>query len=157
MSDTKRPVWDQVWMETAFVVAKRSLCTRAKVGAVLVDPDNVVRSASYNSPPAGFHHNGLDCTSWCQRGRGESLEPGYEDCPSAHAEANAIARAGRTAAGGTIYVTSAVCYTCAKLIPGAGIAKVVHIVRPEEAHRHPERSESFLRDLGIRVIRWRWE
>lgn len=149
-----RPSWDQVWMDTAFVVARRSLCIRAQVGAVLVDPDNVVRAASYNGPPAGFEHHGAQCSVWCPRGRGESLEPGYDDCPAAHAEANAIARAGRTAAGGTIYVTSAVCYSCAKLIPGAGITRIVHVVRPEEAHRHPARTEDFLRKMDVRVVRW---
>jgi deoxycytidylate deaminase len=54
--------------------------------------------------------------------------------------------------GGTIYVTSHVCYGCAKLIANSGLARIV--VDTEEAanaYRNPLASYLFLRDCGIEV------
>lgn len=148
-----RPTWDYVWMETAKLVATRSLCSRAQVGCVLVDADNNVAAASYNGPPPGFMHLGNSCISWCERGSGASLDPGYNDCPACHAEQNAVARAAQVA-GGTAYVSGATCMACAKLLAAARISRVVHRVLDSDGHRAPDKVEAFMRGVGIEVVRW---
>lgn len=154
----ERPTWDAVWMATAFAVAGRSLCSRAQVGAAIVTADNRVQAVSYNGPPPSFNHAGMPCTVWCPRSTAKTKTEDYTDCPASHAEMAAIARADWSQLdGGTIYVTGAVCYGCAKLILQTNLANVVHVVRPSEAHRHPADVEAFLLNNGVRVHRWNEE
>lgn len=187
-SSAERPHWDQVWLHVAEAVSARSLCTRSKVGAVLVTPAHRVVAVGYNNPPAGFSHRDEPCTAWCQRAakgayrdelvklsvdglhhperaviqtpltpsqlRSATLDPGYADCPSLHAEANALSVCDRVQReGGTLYVTSHVCHACAKLIANSGLSRVVVSTSAAEtaAHRDPERSYDLLRDCGLVV------
>jgi dCMP deaminase len=143
-------------MLMADTISHRSLCSRAQVGAVIVSSDNRVVSASYNGPPPNFTHLNRPCTEWCPRAKpGLHLDPLYDDCPATHAEMSAIARADwSNCAGATIYVTGAMCMSCAKVIPQTGITRVVQRVREVEAHRNPESVESFLFQCGIAVERY---
>lgn len=157
-----RPTWDQTWMEVARRIAKRSLCDRDQVGAVIVpvgNGDGFV--ASYNGPPAGYPVEGT-CSNWCDRAgasRTENCVPllqrDYSDCPSAHAEQNAITRADFSKIkGGTIYVTSAVCITCAKSVANSGVARVIMRSDPSHTHRSPEASIKFMLASGLHVEVW---
>jgi dCMP deaminase len=150
-----RPDWDEIWMQFADTIALRSKCSRAQVGCVIVDKDQNVLSASYNGPPSNFPAEG-SCLDWCPRGRGEGgTGPGYDNCPSVHAEVNGIARVDRSrTVGATAYVTRASCYSCAKALAAAGIVKLVHRVDEIDMHRNPEETEKFLRECGIEVERW---
>lgn len=67
-----RPDWEDTWLEVARVIAKRSLCSRDQVGAVIVSKTERIVSSGYNGPPAGFQHNYLPCTNWCPRSRGDN-------------------------------------------------------------------------------------
>jgi deoxycytidylate deaminase len=83
------------------------------------------------------------------------LDPVYEDCPALHAEANALMVCDRKdREGGTIYVTSGVCWGCAKLIANSGLGTVVIDASPPNAHKHRnvDRSYLFLESCGITVI-----
>jgi len=196
-----RPTWDITWLAAAHGVALRSLCTRDKVGAVIVAEDNTPLMSSYNGPPAGFIHNDLPCIDWCPRSRGDTfhwrmttqtnapdvtvdsigmrvrlnaedvwkymteqdmldlgwvketiLSPDYSDCPALHAEANAISKSSHVhRRGGTIYVTSDVCFSCAKLIANAGLARVVIDRSDPREYRNSEKSYDFMRECGIVV------
>ena len=42
-------------------VAKRSLCDRRQVGAVIVSADNRVQAAGYNGPRPGYQHEEMGC------------------------------------------------------------------------------------------------
>jgi dCMP deaminase len=143
-------------MYVAHVMAQRSKCVLAQVGCVIATPDNRVNSLSYNGPPKGYPAIG-PCTGWCPRAMKspEERAAGYEDAVEVHAEANAIARADFTQIqGGTIYSTSACCLGCAKLIAGAGLLRLVHVVASEaDLRRNPEAVENFLRDAGLDVVR----
>lgn len=149
-------------------MAQRSLCVRDKVGAVIVDANNRIVATGYNGPPTGWMHGGDPCTKWCHRARSSTitslviegveqlksqpLNPTYDDCPSLHAEANALSVCDRSVrVGGTIYVTSHCCMNCAKLIANSGLT-TVH-VRPKTlaAHRDPLATYSFLENCGIDV------
>ena len=54
MSD-KRLAWDEYFAAQALLIANRSTCKRAKVGAVLVK-DNKVISTGYNGSVSGTEH-----------------------------------------------------------------------------------------------------
>jgi deoxycytidylate deaminase len=165
-SGIERPSWDKTWFNVANVVAKRSLCVRDKVGAVIVDSMNRIVATGYNGPPTGFEHDDRPCTEWCSRAQaavevarlGRPLMPHhldamYDDCPSLHAEANAISVCDRLARlGGTIYVTSHTCMNCAKLIANSGLMTVQVQVGIAAKHRNPEAVYNFLETCGIEVI-----
>jgi dCMP deaminase len=150
-----RPDWGSVWMSMADTMSARSKCDRAKVGCVIVSDTQSVLSASYNGPPPGYPAEG-SCSSWCPRARGEDdLGSTYDRCPSAHAEANAVARADHSLIrGATAYVSRASCVTCAKLLAASGIARLVHRVEDIDMHRNPDATEEFLRKCGLTVERW---
>lgn len=151
-----RPDWDEVWMNVADDIGARSRCVRAQVGCVIVSEDNRVLSTSYNGPPPGMDVEG-DCSNWCPRAMsdGTDLDPHYDDCVAAHAEANGIARANFTEMkGATAYVSTSSCKGCAKSVATAGVARLVHRVGNGDGHRSPAKTEQFLRDCGVTVDRW---
>lgn len=151
--------WDAVRIQQARILAQRSKCTRAKVGAIITGPEGRhIVGEGYNGPPSGYQHGSSPCTTWCQRAGSTAenplteLSPVYDDCPSLHAEANALIRSNHTERiGGVIYVTSHICFGCAKLIANSGIKRVVVDTDKADAHRNPLASYQFLRQCGIAV------
>lgn len=150
---TDRPSWDDTWTALAATLGQRSLCSRAKIGAIIVSSDNSRTWVGYNGPPAGFPHDDQPCVEWCPRARKYSrYSPTYDDCVAAHAEANALLKMDRELGkGGTIYATGDVCMGCAKLIANSGLAVVV--VRSDHAeHRNPSEVYAFLERCGLDVV-----
>lgn len=161
---TARPSWDETWLSVARTVARRSLCSRDQVGAVIVSATNRLLETGYNGPPGGFETEDKPCLFWCSRAiraagdlKGNVLSD-YSDCPALHAEMNALLRGDRIAReGGTIYVTSGMCMGCAKAVANSGLAMVVvdaNTLIPPNAHkhRHADKSYEFLEQCGITVI-----
>lgn len=149
-----RLTWDATWFSVAKTIGRRSQCTRAQVGAVIVTADNRVASVSYNGPPSGLDAMG-PCTNWCPRARGEtSITPDYDSCPAIHAEANALLRADWTQIqGGTIYVSHSSCMGCAKLVSNSGLKRLVHFIDDKAEARNPDEVEAYLRRAGVAVER----
>lgn len=121
-----RPTWDEYFMEIAHVVAKRSNCSRRKVGAVVMNRNHIL-SAGYNGTPRGVKN----CfEGGCPRCAGKTPSgKGLDECLCTHAEQNAICQAalhGVAIDGATIYITLSPCLTCAKLIINSGITEVVY-------------------------------
>ncbi len=165
-------------MAVAQTMALRSLCSRDWVGAVVVSAQNRIIDTGYNGPPAGWQTIHTDaCSSWCPRGalshwrqhadENDELPTivterdrcgpltDYSDCPSLHAEANALMFSDRRLReGGTIYVTSGTCSGCAKLVANSGLARAVYDVttRRTTLHRDSERWYDFLRESGLEVM-----
>lgn len=114
----QRPSWDEYFLEIAKVVAKRSTCDRANVGAVIAK-NKVILSTGYNGAPRGLPH----CDDV-----GHEIVDGH--CiRTIHAEANAVAQAARNGTaveGATIYLTVSPCYDCFKMIINAGIKDVMY-------------------------------
>ena len=123
-SALSRISFEDLFVETTKLVAKRSSCVKAQQAALLIK-DNRIISFGYNGPPAGT----LNC-----------LEDGGEDvCGKdsngscflgVHAEQNAIgyaARNGINTEGCTIYCTMTPCISCAKLVVAAGIKEFYYI------------------------------
>lgn len=144
--------WDELWMATAHLVGRRSRCARRRYGAVIVSPDNRALSVGYNGPPAGHRGEG-PCTNWCARGRGLSeADQEYLDCPSIHAEQNALLRAptlwGEHA---TLYVNGVTCLRCALVIANSGISHVVMFADAYEQKRDPAATARLLEEYNVRV------
>ncbi len=111
----KQIQFDRSYLEMAAVWAKNSYCKRRQVGALLVK-DRMIISDGYNGTPAGFENICED-------------EDGHTKAYVLHAEANAItkvAKSGNSSEGATMYVTTAPCLECSKLIIQAGIKRLVY-------------------------------
>lgn len=142
--------WDTTWFDVASVVAKRSRCTRAQVGAVIVDTNKRVVATGYNGPAVGYPHSGT-CENYCERAKGGPTAS-YASCPSIHAEANALLYVDRSKVeGGTIYSTHFPCMDCAKLISNSGVSRLVSVITEKDAHRNPEIVLDYLTSCGIEV------
>ena len=61
----KRLAWDEYFAAQALLIANRSTCKRAKVGAILVK-DNKVISTGYNGSVSGTEHC-IDHDVWSLR------------------------------------------------------------------------------------------
>lgn len=140
-------------MKVADDLAARSLCCRARVGAVIVTPDQRAVSPSYNGPAKGDPVEG-PCDGWCPRAQSKDQSPNYSSCRAIHAEGNALTRANFSEIqGATIYITGSICINCAKQVANSGIQRVVHRVLPEHEYRNPGDVEQYLRECGIEVLR----
>lgn len=136
-------------MNVAHAVARRSPCHRRQVGAVIVSASNRILATGYNGFAAT--HATASCST-CPRANGGLLERGYDDCFTIHAEANALMFGDRDdRVGGTLYVTSATCRSCTKLITNSGLTRVVMLVWLNDQHRDPQSSVQLLRACGIQV------
>lgn len=150
----RRSSWDEVFMSVAFEMSKRSRCSLAQVGAVIVDVENRIVSTGYNGPPRHFPIEGDNrCIEFCPRAQGAARGLSYGlGCVSIHAEANALMFADRrTYEGGTLYVNRACCADCTKLIANSGVHRVVMRVIDDDAHRKWGENVLFLTKCDIIV------
>ena len=155
--------WDKTFIEIAEKFAGHSTCVKRQVGAVLVK-DLRILSTGYNGTPSGF----CNCKDVFENGPNKVATKAIfykNDFPTSlnskkssqgyyfthhefaerfeiHAEQNCIAFAaknGVSTEGCTIYVTTAPCVHCAKVIIASGIKKVVY-------------KEIYKDDLGIQLL-----
>ena len=140
-------------MQVADAISHRSRCSRAQIGAVVVSKDQRISSTGYNGPASLFPTED-ECMSWCPRAQGlTTLDNTYDSCPSIHAEANALLYVDRSRVeGGTIYITDAACYQCAKLISNSGITRVVMRIGTRAAHRLPDATVEYFKKCNIDVV-----
>lgn len=117
-----------------------------KVGAIILGPDNEVRSLGYNGAPRG-------CTA-DEDLRGTERPEKY--FWFSHAELNAItnaARVGTPLAGTILVVTHPPCMDCARAIVQAGIRKVLYpLPSPEYLQRwsdHSTRTLQLFEECGV--------
>ncbi|WP_251968687.1 dCMP deaminase family protein [Parabacteroides sp. AD58] len=106
---------DKRYLRMASIWAENSYCKRRQVGALIVK-DQMIISDGYNGTPSGFENV-------CEDENNVTLPYVL------HAEANAItkvAASSNSSKGATIYVTSAPCIECSKLIIQSGIVRVVY-------------------------------
>ncbi|RFZ85643.1 cytidine deaminase [Mucilaginibacter terrenus] len=116
-----KPTFDNIFMNLATDLAKRSHCVKAQVGAVLAKDTRII-SIGYNGPPAGTHNCDEEFPeTGCPRDSKGSCSLAL------HAEENAILYAVKNGAnleGATLYTTLSPCLPCARLIYSAGIKQV---------------------------------
>lgn len=133
-----RPDWDEVYAEFATSLARRSTCTRNRVGCVVTSADHHrVLSIGYNGNYAGGP-NGCD--------RPEDVGA----CGCVHAEVNALLKLDyNDPTRKRLYTTVSPCAACAKCIVNAKIDHVIY----EEEYRRPE-GLNILRDAGVIVSKY---
>ena len=139
--------WNQYFMQICAVVARRSTCTRAAVGAVIVR-DRIILATGYNGSPSGMPHcTEAGCLVY------SSITPDgetEENCfRTIHAEMNAIAQAAKTGVsiqGSDIYITHSPCIHCLKVLINTGIMRVFY-GKPYKLERVAE----LVRLSGIRM------
>ncbi len=131
--------WDELFMEMAFILTKRSSCLNSQMGAVLVTQDNDVISTGYNGSPAKLPN--CSDLGTCRRKEDADYASGknLHLCNAVHAEINAIllaAKNGHSTKDAKLYCTHQPCTECAKQIVNAGIAEVIF------ANSYPNNEES---------------
>jgi dCMP deaminase len=152
MEPPQRLSWTEIRFENARSIAKRSRCSRAQIGAVIVDKRERIVAEGYNGPAAGLDVSG-ECMNWCERAQGKTgLSGAYDGCPSIHAEANALLYVDRwSVEGGSIYVTAPPCMGCAKLISNSGLKTVYCLIDESDYHRDPQKAMEYLALCGLDV------
>ena len=113
--------WEEYFMFSASLAAKRSKDPSTKVGAVIVNKDNRIIGSGYNGFPNGIDDSLLPWT------KNSEL---YEETKYAyvvHAEANCLLNSIKSSLTDcTMYVTLFPCSSCTKLIIQKGIKKIVY-------------------------------
>lgn len=147
-----KPSFDQIYMDLAQNLARRSHCVKAQVGAVLTKDTRII-SLGYNGPPAGTHNCDIE---WPETGCPRDSKG---SCSLAlHAEQNAILYAAKnsgTIEGCTLYVTLSPCIACARVIYTTGIKKVFYIHSYAEFKGlTSDEGVDFLRKFGVEVVRF---
>ena len=147
-----KPSFDDIYMELASNLAKKSHCVKIKVGAVLTKDTRII-SLGYNGPPAGTHNCDEE---WPQTGCARDRKG---SCSLAlHAEENAILYAAKNSVsleGATLYTTLSPCLACARTIYTMGVKKVVYLNSyAEYKGLEIEEGVEFLKQFGVEVDRY---
>jgi dCMP deaminase len=132
-----RPTFEEINMEYAWLLSRRSTCARLQVGCVITSVDHrKIISVGYNGGAAG------------QSNECESLEPGQ--CGHLHAEENAIINC--DAPRGTkkiVHCTDLPCVMCAKRFVNLGDIVALYY---ERDYRRRE-GLAVLEQAGIKIIK----
>lgn len=114
-------------------------------------------ATGYNGPPAGYSlaTDGRPCSAWCSRHDTPESAPDFSDCPSVHAELNALLYSDRERRlGGTAYLTRDPCWACAVALAASGINRVVTRLTAWEATYRSRQVAAYLEDCGVQVCYW---
>lgn len=134
-----RPTQEETWLEVAKIVAKRGTCSRRQVGCVIVDAQFRLLSSGYNGPPAGEPH----CIDHPCPGATLKSGQGLSICEAVHAEENALLQCKDPLRIQTVYVTTAPCVDCVKLLMNTACRNIVFLEDYPQAEAAKER---WLRD-----------
>lgn len=151
----QRPAFEDIFMELAVNLAKRSHCVKRHVGAVLTKDTRII-SIGYNGPPAGTHNCDVEFPeTGCPRDSkgGCSL--------ALHAEQNAILYAVKnntSVEGATLYVTLSPCLACSRIIYTMGIKKVIYLKSyAEYKGLSSDEGVDFLQRFGVEAMKYTGE
>ena len=140
--------WDLSFMEIASIFANHSSCVKRKVGAVLVK-DLRILSTGYNGTPSGFCNcdeafkNPTDLKDGTLPNGIKITHHDFAEQFEIHAEQNCLsfaAKNGVSTKDCTLYITTAPCVNCAKIIIASGIKKVIY-------------NEIYKNDYGIKLLK----
>lgn len=124
MNEIDRPSWTEYFMSITELVARRSTCTRRKVGAILVRDKRII-ATGYNGAPSGIKHcREVGCL---REQQGVPSGERHELCRGLHAEQNAIIQAalhGTSIDGTNLFCTNMPCSICSKMLINARIKKI---------------------------------
>ncbi|SNT26966.1 dCMP deaminase [Ekhidna lutea] len=148
----ERPEFDDIFMELAVNLAKKSHCIKRHVGAVLTKDTRII-SIGYNGPPSGTHNCDQE---WPEEGCPRDSKG---SCSLAlHAEQNAILYAVKNKTdveGATLYVTLSPCIACARIIYTMKVEKVIYLKSYAEYKGIPtDEGIDFLKRFGVAVEKY---
>ena len=153
---TKPPSWPEYFTEMAELVSTKSKDASTKVGAILVGPNNEIRSTGYNGFPRGVME-GIPVPAIARRSERPTKYLFTE-----HAERNAIylaARHGAATDGCTLYMNfwPIPCCDCTRGIIQAGIKRIVGRNVPfpgkgEQWKEHMQESLLMLQEAGVELF-----
>jgi len=109
--------WDDLFMTMVYLIAMKSKDESTHIGAVVVGPDNEVRSMGYNSFPRGINDYIVERQE--KPGKYEWFE---------HGEANSVNNAalvGIPLKGCKMYTNGIPCTNCARSVINSGIREVI--------------------------------
>jgi dCMP deaminase len=145
---SKRPSWDDYFLELADAASKRATCKRGKSGCVIVR-DKQVLATGYVGSPTGLPH--CDEVGHLLKKVIEDDGTVSEHClRTVHSEQNAICQAakrGISILGGTVYTRMTPCRTCAMLLINCSIKRIVC----ERKYQQAEESEKLFAEAGIKI------
>jgi len=110
-----RPSWDEVFLQIAIDIAKRSPDSETQVGAVIVDSNKHILSVGYNGWMPGIDDSIIPNT-----------RPGKHNWVL-HAELNSILNCEHRPKGATLYSTHKPCLPCFFCCVAAAIVEMVYI------------------------------
>jgi len=135
----RKPIsWEELWMEMAVLVSKRSKDPNTQVGCILVSPDQRRIALGYNGFAAGIEET-------------EELwkRPTKYDYVI-HAEENAIINRGVESVNGwTAFITMPPCHHCTSKLIQAGISRVVWLNEASSNAFNYDLSFKLLKEAGI--------
>jgi len=121
-------------MDMAFCVASESTSDKRQVGAIAVRDNNVL-GIGFNGTPNSWYTNA------CELVENETSDHVI------HAEMNMIAKMAKStnsSGGSTVYVTTAPCLNCAKIMHQTGVTRVVYAT-----HYKNNDGPNFLNAVGV--------
>lgn len=128
----ERLPWNKYFMALAKLASVRSSCNSRPTGAIIVSGKRVI-ATGYNGSISGEPQCSDNNSDFCLRrsiGRNDSGTNKYQDCPSVHAEQNAINQiaqyGGVELQDSVIYCTLFPCIHCLKNIKSVGIKKIYY-------------------------------
>lgn len=146
--DTKRPSWDEYFIQLSEMIGTRGTCDRGMAGSVIVKNKRIL-STGYVGAPVGLPHCdevGHEMNTVIDKDGKESRH-----CiRTAHAEMNAICNAARIAVsveGGTLYCKMTPCYKCAQSIINSGIVRVV----ASKDYHGGSRTKEIFKEAGVKL------
>lgn len=128
MHTRKRISADSAYLTMALMLAQRSTCLDKQVGCIITNKKNEIIASGYNGAPRGIQHcidNGF-CT--------KERTGNPDDCPSAHAEQNALLQCRVPEYIHSIYLTLSPCVSCIRIIKNTSCKRIVFY----NEHAHPE-------------------
>ena len=117
----QRMLRDEAYLRIAEVLAWRSTCLDKKVGCVITNRKNEIIATGYNGAPRGKIHC-ID-TGICLVDKLGSKD----NCPSAHAEQNALLQCRVPEQIHTIYTTLSPCVNCIRIINNTSCKRIVFL------------------------------
>jgi len=118
----------ECYLGMACVLASRSTCLDRRVGCVITNVNNEVIATGYNGAPRGHVH----CIDLgiCRKEQNNNVN----DCPSTHAEINALIQCRVPEQIHTIYTTLSPCVACIRAILNTPCKQIVFL----SEHKHKE-------------------
>lgn len=131
-----RPTWDEYFSNIVQLTSSRSSCNKLNVGCLLVKENRII-SQGYNGYLPGFKHEAI-------------IENGH-NIGTIHAEQNALldcAKRGVSCNGCTAYITHTPCFTCTKMMLGAGISNIKYL----EEYKTDDKIFDLAKKMNVRIV-----